>query len=118
MTVIQWILVVLIVCVIVGVFVPNVLMIVLAPWMWLYNYLTDRKQTDSEQDFVTGVLTLGIKSNTSFGEVLIDGTGFCRTNKPAKIYHGLDGDFINKGEKVLIIEVKQGIAYVVKETNN
>ncbi|MCH4168761.1 MAG: hypothetical protein LKF42_05875 [Streptococcaceae bacterium] len=114
MTIIQWILVGIIVLVILGILIPDILMIILAPFMWLYNILTDRKQTDSEQDFVTGILTLGIKNGSSFGEVMIDGTGFGRTNKPAKIYHGKPDDSIKQGEQVLIIEVKNGVAYVVK----
>ncbi|MFD1432510.1 hypothetical protein [Lacticaseibacillus yichunensis] len=63
-----------------------------------------------DQDYLLGTLTLGL-DGVHTGEVMITGGGRARQTYPAKPYESQTTP-LAKGAQVVIIEVKQGTAYV------
>ncbi|MDR0921451.1 MAG: hypothetical protein LBM95_03605 [Lactobacillales bacterium] len=106
----------LVILLLIAILVYTLISAFLIPGMVAYNKLTEKDTMVGEKDYLLGKLTLGIPDTTSTGEVLISGGGFSKTNKPARLYQLEDKppDGIKQGETVLIIEVREGIAYVVK----
>ena len=84
------------------------------PIMALTNRISDKKGTKDAQIQYVGHLTVGIKDTSSTGEVAVIGDNFGKSVRPAKIFDGYkDVTSIPKGEKVLIIHIHEGVAYVV-----
>ena len=91
------------------------------PFMAIFNRATEENPQTHEQEYVTGTLTLSIDSETDTGEVMIDGTMQARTNKPAKFFQtgiAFDPDKFTLHAPVIVIEIKNGIAYVIPNENN
>ena len=96
--------------------------LILMPFMYLYNRLTDKNQSNvlAQKDYVIGELTERI-SGDSFGEVREIGSGDASSVYPARFYREEDRQKqqgLPVGTKVLIIDFDQaGVALIVKATN-
>lgn len=64
----------------------------------------------SDRDYLLGTVTLAV-SDGHTGEVMVTGGGLARQTYPAKLWFGTH-QTLAQGTKVVIIELKQGIAYV------
>lgn len=64
----------------------------------------------SDRDYLLGTVTLAV-SDGHTGEVMVTGGGLARQTYPAKLWSGTH-QTLAQGTKVVIIELKQGIAYV------
>jgi hypothetical protein len=84
----------------------------LIPIMFLYNKITESKYDASAKQYVTGELSVGIKDKKAVGQVVISGAGFGKVVLPAMLFDD-ETPSLNKHDKVLIVETKEGIAYVV-----
>lgn len=89
--------------------------VILLPGMALFNKISDEKYNADEKDLLTGTLTTGIASVTSTGEVVTTFVTESRKTMPARIFTpNKDGvTELSKGAAVLIVETKDGIAYVI-----
>ncbi|MBS5959447.1 MULTISPECIES: hypothetical protein [Enterococcus] len=96
--------------------------LLLGPFMWLFNRLTDKNRSNvlGHEDFLIGELTEKIVGNT-LGEVMEIGSKTARSVYPAKFYK--EEDIREKrelpvGTKVIIVDFdKKGIALVVENRN-
>ncbi len=93
--------------------------LLLAPFMLLYNRLTDKNTSNvpASDDYLLGELTEKIHG-TALGEVMEVGSGEARSVHPARLYNEADaqnGLLLPVGTKVLIIDFdERGIALVVQ----
>lgn len=93
--------------------------LILGPFMWLYNRLTDRNVSNvpKEKDFIVGELT-GRIVGSNLGEVMITDESSGRSTHPAQLFkrRDLPPDYILPiGTKVLIIDFdEKGVAQVVE----
>jgi hypothetical protein len=91
-----------------------VLSFILIPFMATFNHATEESYKADEKQFVQGVLTVGIKNKKATGEVSYTSTMNALATKPAKIYDVGENtpSALEKGDKVLIVEIRGGIAFV------
>lgn len=93
--------------------------LLLAPFMLLYNRLTDKNKSNvlANDDYVLGELTEKIHG-TAIGEVMEIGSGEARSVHPARLYNEAEahnGLLLPVGTKVLIIDFDdRGVALVVQ----
>ncbi|XUB36825.1 hypothetical protein IGI41_001823 [Enterococcus sp. DIV0876] len=96
--------------------------LLLAPFMWLYNRITDKNSSNvlNQSDFLIGELTEKIEGS-SMGEVMEIGSQTARSVYPAMLYRVEDRSKnirLPVGTKVIIVEIDQkGIALVVESKN-
>ncbi|MCI1986132.1 MAG: hypothetical protein LKJ69_08045 [Lactobacillus sp.] len=64
----------------------------------------------SDNDYLTGTLTLPVATDHT-GEVMITGGGRARQTYPAKLW-AADAPALTQGEQVVVVELRQGVAYV------
>jgi hypothetical protein len=96
-----------------------VLIVLFIPIMSLFNSFADRRYKADEKSLLTGKLLLGIDHAADTGEVLADFVNESRKTLPAKLYAPENQTFsaLEKGTSVLIIEVINGVAYVIPNKN-
>ena len=89
--------------------------VVLLPAMALFNKVSDQKYEADEDKLLTGTLTTSIDSLTATGEVVTTFAIEARQTMPARIYSPNKENVTSlaKGSAVLIVETKNGIAYVI-----
>jgi hypothetical protein len=100
--------------------IAAVISLLLSPLMALFNHAAEKNPQTHEQEYLTGILTLGLTNRNSTGEVMIDAAMGARTNKPAKFFENGNDFFPEKMKihaNVIVIEVKKGIAYVIPNEN-
>lgn len=96
--------------------------LLLGPFMWLYNRITDKNRSNviSRNDFVIGELTEKIVGDT-IGEVMEIGSQSARSVYPARFFREEDRENnvrLPVGTKVIIVDFdKKGIALVVESKN-
>jgi hypothetical protein len=96
--------------------------LLLGPFMWLFNRLTDKNRSNvlGHEDFLIGELTEKITGN-SLGEVMEVGSKTARSVYPARFYKEKDIREMRElpvGSKVIIVDFdKKGIALVVENKN-
>jgi hypothetical protein len=96
--------------------------LLLGPFMWLFNRLTDKNRSNvlGHEDFLIGELTEKITGN-SLGEVMEVGSKTARSVYPARFYKEEDIREMRElpvGSKVIIVDFdKKGIALVVENKN-
>jgi len=106
-----------------GIFVVFVAFsLLLGPFMWLYNRITDKNRSNviSRNEFVIGELTEKIVGDT-IGEVMEIGSQSARSVYPARFFREEDRENnvrLPVGTKVIIVDFdKKGIALVVESKN-
>ncbi|CAM3146789.1 hypothetical protein GHI93_08600 [Lactococcus hircilactis] len=87
----------------------------LLPGMAIFNKMTDKAYHADEKDLLTGTLTVGIASRTATGEVMTTFVTESRKTMPARLFipNKAGIETLEKGASVLIVETKDGIAYVI-----
>lgn len=96
--------------------------LIFAPFMYLYNRLTDHNQNNSlnQEEYLLGQLTVKIQGN-SVGEVMETGSGHAHATFPAKLFKAdeiAQNHLLPVGTSVIIIEFDaNGIALVVENKN-
>ncbi|WP_033571649.1 hypothetical protein [Lacticaseibacillus rhamnosus] len=89
------------------------LSLVLLPLLALLQRLlspVENTTSMSDRDYLLGTLTLDVAHHHT-GEVMVTGGGRARQTYPAKLWSDKSQP-LDQGTKVVIIELKQGIAYV------
>ncbi len=89
--------------------------VILLPGMALFNRISDEKYSADEKNLLTGTLTTDINSLTSTGEVVTTFVTESRKTMPARIFTPNKDEVTSlaKGSSVLIVETKDGVAYVI-----
>lgn len=96
--------------------------LIFAPFMYLYNRLTDRNQNNSlnQDEYLLGQLTVKIQGD-SVGEVMETGSGHAHATFPAKLFKSdeiANNHLLPAGTSVIIVEFDaNGIALVVENKN-
>ena len=89
--------------------------VLLIPGMAIFNKMADKKYNADEKDLLTGTLMTPISSPSATGEVMTTFVTESRKTMPARIFMPNKDNVtsLEKGASVLIVETKDGIAYVI-----
>ncbi|MFC4651520.1 hypothetical protein ACFO26_01175 [Lactococcus nasutitermitis] len=89
--------------------------IILIPGMALFNKVSDEKYSADEKNLLTGTLTTAITGLEATGEVVTTIANESRKTMPAKIFTPNKDNVtaIEQNASVLIVDTKDGVAYVI-----
>lgn len=106
---------IILIIIIAVIIIALLLTVLFIPIMSLFNSVSDQPYQADEKNLLVGRLTVGIDDNSAVGEVMTEFVNESRKTLPARIYHQKQHPVtsISKNEEVLIIEVSNGVAYVI-----